>query len=199
MEDARTARRYFSSLKIFESIEELNIQTLDKNTREDALNVLMEPLDRGIDIGIVSESGCPGVADPGAIAVAYAHDRNIKVVPLVGPSSVLLALMASGLNGQCFAFHGYLPIEAKGAGIAIKEFERQSKKKNQTQIFIETPYRNNSILDLLLKNLSSQTQLCLAVEVTGKNEWIVTKSIQQWLSKKPELTKTPAIFLFLAK
>jgi 16S rRNA (cytidine1402-2'-O)-methyltransferase len=136
-EDVRTVRRYFSSLKIFDSIEDLHFQVLDKETVLSDLSALMKPLIEGYDVGIVSESGCPGVADPGAMAVRFAHQNKIRVVPLVGPSSILLALMGSGLNGQQFAFHGYLPIEAKEASVKIKELEKESSIKNQTQIFIE--------------------------------------------------------------
>lgn len=197
-EDLRTARRYLSSLKIFTSIESLHFQKLDKDTKEPEVHELMKPLFEGENIGVISESGCPGVADPGALAVAYAHHHEIRVVPLVGPSSILLALMASGLNGQRFAFHGYLPIDAQDSAKTIKELERESKSKSQTQIFIETPYRNNAILEALLKNLSSDTLLCVAFDITGKDEFVEMKTIKQWKLKKPHLGKTPAVFLFLA-
>lgn len=149
-------------------------------------------------MGVISESGCPGVADPGALAVKFAHIHDVHVVPLVGPSSLLMALMASGLNGQRFAFHGYLPIDSSESAKMIKDLERESKIKNQTQLFIETPYRNNSILDAFLKNLSADTLFCIAFDITGKNESIETKTINQWKAKKPVLGKTPAVFLFLA-
>ncbi|MDZ7650991.1 MAG: SAM-dependent methyltransferase [Cytophagales bacterium] len=139
-----------------------------------------------------------GIADPGALAVEYAHQHNIQVVPLVGPSSILLALMASGLNGQQFAFHGYLPIEEKEATKVIKELESESKQKNQTQIFIETPYRNNSIFANLLKTLHPQTKLTVALDLTGANETVLTQSIATWKNKKPNWPKTPSVFLFLA-
>jgi 16S rRNA (cytidine1402-2'-O)-methyltransferase len=136
------------------------------------------------------------VADPGAIAVGYAHQKNIQVVPLVGPSSILLALMASGLNGQKFAFHGYLPVDGKEAAKIIKELERESEQKNQTQLFIETPYRNNQVLAHLLNTLKADTLLSISVEVTGANEFIQTKLVKEWKANKPSLPKEPAIFSF---
>ncbi|MCZ8215417.1 MAG: SAM-dependent methyltransferase, partial [Cyclobacteriaceae bacterium] len=136
-EEIRTARRYLSSLKVYESIEPLQFQVLDKKTKQAELKEFFKPIEEGKNLGVLSESGCPGVADPGALAVAYAHKHNITVVPLVGPSSLLLSLMASGLNGQKFAFHGYLPIDAKDRQHAIRELEKESKQKNQTQLFIE--------------------------------------------------------------
>lgn len=197
-EDIRTARRYLSSLKVFPSIEALHFQILNKATKEGELKALFTPIEEGKDLGVISESGCPGVADPGALAVSYAHKNGIQVVPLVGPSSLLLALMASGLNGQRFAFQGYLPIDSKDAQAAIKEFEKESRTKNQTQIFIETPYRNNTLLANLLKTLHPETMLCLAVDITGANEFIQTKLVKEWKIKSPELPKIPAVFLFLA-
>jgi 16S rRNA (cytidine1402-2'-O)-methyltransferase len=198
VEDIRTARRYLSSLKIFESIEALSFEVLNKDTQYAELPDLLKPLMEGHDMGVISESGCPGIADPGALAVAYAHQHNIRVVPLVGPSSILLALMASGLNGQRFAFHGYLPIDAKEAAKAIKELERESKARSQTQVFIETPYRNNSILDHLLNSLSPSTLLSIALDITGTHESIKTKSIKEWKAEKPSFAKQPAVFSFLA-
>ena len=196
VEDARTARRYLSSLKIYDSIESLNIEVLDKDTKAEQLDELMKPLLTGNYMGIISESGCPGVADPGSMAVAYAHERNIQVVPLVGPSSILLGLMASGLNGQKFAFHGYLPVDGKEALKTIKELERESELKNQTQIFIETPYRNNSVLDHLLNSLKPTMLLTIAVDINGFNENIRTKSVGEWKVAKPTLPKLPSLFLF---
>jgi 16S rRNA (cytidine1402-2'-O)-methyltransferase len=198
VEDVRTARRYLSSLKIYNSIEALHFEVLNKETPEEKLAVLMKPVNDGHHVGVISESGCPGVADPGALAVKYAHENNIQVVPLVGPSSLLLALMASGLNGQQFAFHGYLPIEAKEALQKIKELEHESKTKNQTQIFIETPYRNNSVFDHFLKSLHSNTRLSVAVDLTGPNESVRTFSVAEWKKNKENWPKAPAVFLFLA-
>ena len=196
VEDARTARRYLSSLKIYDSIESLNIEVLDKDTKAEQLDELMKPLLTGNYMGIISESGCPGVADPGSMAVAYAHERNIQVVPLVGPSSILLGLMASGLNGQKFAFHGYLPVDGKEALKTIKELERESEQKNQTQIFIETPFRNNSVLNHLLNSLKATMLLTIAVDINGFNENIRTKSVGEWKVAKPTLPKLPSLFLF---
>jgi len=199
VEDVRTARRYLSSLKIFNSIEALHFQVLNKDTKEQELAELLKPLNEGHDIGVISESGCPGVADPGALAVNYAHQHNIQVIPLVGPSSILLALMASGLNGQKFAFHGYLPIDGNEVSKAIKALESESRTKNQTQIFIETPYRNNSLLDHLIKHLHPNTKLSIAIDITGTTESIQTKEIKVWAVNKPSLAKTPAVFSFLAQ
>jgi 16S rRNA (cytidine1402-2'-O)-methyltransferase len=196
-EDVRTARRYFSSLKIFDSIERLHFTVLDKETVLSDVPFIMKPLLDGYDVGIVSESGCPGVADPGAIAVRFAHQHKVKVVPLVGPSSILLALMSSGLNGQQFAFHGYLPIEAKDASVKIKELEKESSMKNQTQIFIETPFRNNSLLTNLIKSLKPSTMLCIAMDLTSPQEQIVSKSIREWAKEPIQLAKVNTVFLFL--
>jgi 16S rRNA (cytidine1402-2'-O)-methyltransferase len=196
-EDVRTARRFLSGLKIYERIESLQFEVLNKDTTQVGLGELMKPLLEGKNVGVISESGCPGVADPGALAVAYAHQHGIQVVPLVGPSSILLALMASGLNGQRFAFHGYLPIDAKEAVKTIKELEKESQQKKQTQLFIETPYRNNQVLDHLLNSLKNETQLSIALDVTGIHEFIQTKSVGQWKKNKPALLKEPAVFSFL--
>lgn len=197
-EDVRTARRYLSSLKIYEFIEPLDFKVLNKNTKEQELKELFAPLSEGKNLGILSESGCPGIADPGALAAKYAHQQGIQVVPLTGPSSILLALMASGLNGQKFAFHGYLPIDSKESAEAIKTLEKESRSKRQTQVFIETPYRNNAVTTNLLKALHEDTLLCIAIDVTGKDESIQTKSIKDWRKHPPEFPKLPAVFLFLA-
>jgi len=199
VEEVRTARRYLSSLKVVEAIENLVFEVLDKNTTEESLKKMFEPLFNGNNVGILSESGCPGVADPGSLAVKYAHQHGIKVRPLVGPSSILLALMGSGLNGQCFSFHGYLPIEKQSISKAIKSLEKESSQKNQTQIFIETPYRNNSIIRHLITNLRDDTFLCRAIDLTGADEDIKTLPVKTWRTIKEELPKLPAIFLFLAE
>lgn len=197
-EDVRTARRYLSSLKVFESIEILIFEVLDKHTQEENLPKMFEPLFNGNNIGVLSDSGCPGVADPGSLAVKYAHEHGIKVRPLVGPSSILLALMASGLNGQCFAFLGYLPIEKQQISKMIKDLENESSLKGQTQIFIETPYRNNSVMKNLLMNLRDDTLLCRAVDLTGSSEDVKTLPVKTWRTIKEELPKLPAIFLLSA-
>jgi 16S rRNA (cytidine1402-2'-O)-methyltransferase len=198
VEDIRTARRYLSSLHIYQSIESLAFEVLDKNTKFEELQKLFHPIWNGSDVGVISEAGCPGIADPGALATKFAHLEGIQVIPLVGPSSILLALMASGLNGQRFAFHGYLPIEAKDCARVIRELEKESQQKNQTQIFIETPYRNNHLKALLLKNLNPDASLCIAADITGAHESIQTRSIKEWKSSSNELAKTPALFLFLS-
>jgi 16S rRNA (cytidine1402-2'-O)-methyltransferase len=197
-EDARTARRYLSTLKIYDSIETLQFSVLNKDSKEAELTEMFAPIFSGENLGVISESGCPGVADPGALAVNFAHQKNIQVVPLVGPSSILLALMASGLNGQHFAFHGYLPIDSKEVAQKIKSLEKESSQKNQTQIFIETPYRNNQILKHLIDSLHSTTLMCIALDLTGKNEFVKTKPISGWKKNTPTLPKEPAVFLFLA-
>ncbi len=197
-ENVRTARRFVSSLKVHESIEVLRFEVLDKDTKPEALFQLMAPLQQGENIGVMSESGCPGIADPGALAVAYAHAHGIRVKPLVGPSSILLALMASGLNGQQFAFHGYLPIESQNAAAAIKMLERESREKKQTQIFIETPFRNNALMAHLLGSLRGDTRLCVAVNLTADLENIACKEVSLWKKNPVVLEKVPAVFLFMA-
>jgi 16S rRNA (cytidine1402-2'-O)-methyltransferase len=197
-EDIRTVRRYLSSLKVYDSIEKLHFSLLNKDTKQSELADLLKPISEGKHVGVISESGCPGIADPGAIAVQYAHLHSIRVIPLTGPSSITLALMASGLNGQKFAFQGYLPIESKESGKVIKEYEKESRAKNQTQVFIETPYRNNSLMQNMLKNLQNDTLLTVAVNITGSSEFIATKPVKEWKLQKMELPKLPTVFLFLA-
>jgi 16S rRNA (cytidine1402-2'-O)-methyltransferase len=197
-EDVRTARRFLSSLKLYASIEPLQFEVLNKDTKPAELKALFQPVLEGHNLGVISESGCPGVADPGALAVKYAHEQGIQVAPLVGPSSLLLALMGSGLNGQRFTFHGYLPIDSKEAATAIKTLEKESQNRRQTQLFIETPYRNNAMLKNLLQNLQDDTLLCIAVDLTGKEESIKTLPVSKWKNLRPELPKVPAVFLFLA-
>lgn len=198
VEDVRTARRYLSSLKVFPSIEPLQFEVLNKNTSANAIAALFEPVLAGKSVGIISESGCPGVADPGALAVQYAHMHQLEVVPLVGPSSLLLALMASGLNGQHFAFHGYLPIDSKEAAQLAKGFEKESRSKKQTQLFIETPYRTNQLFQVLTKSLADDTELCIAIDITGSAQSIRTMTVKQWKAGKHEFPKSPTVFLFLA-
>ncbi len=197
VEDVRTARRFLSSLKIYASIESLHFSVLNKDTKDVELKEMFAPIFSGENMGVLSESGCPGVADPGALAVNFAHQKNIQVVPLVGPSSILLALMASGLNGQQFAFHGYLPIDSKEVSQKIKTLEKESAQKNQTQIFIETPYRNNQLLKHMVDSLNPNTRLCIAVDLTGKNEFVKTLAVADWRKNIPTLVKEPAVFLFL--
>jgi 16S rRNA (cytidine1402-2'-O)-methyltransferase len=167
-------------------------------TEGDAVNSFKQKLKEGKNIGIISEAGCPGVADPGQLLVAAAQEMNIEIKPLIGPNSILPALMASGMNGQQFQFVGYLPIDIQQRMQSIKALEAESKKKNCTQLFIETPYRNNQLLEVLLKTCSPATLLCLAVDITGEKEWIKTKSAEEWKKEKIDIHKRPAIFLLLA-
>jgi 16S rRNA (cytidine1402-2'-O)-methyltransferase len=198
-ENVRTARRYLSSLKLFPSIDQLQFDVLDKDTTEDSLASLLDPLLKGSSVGVLSESGCPGIADPGALAAAWAHRHEVEVVPLVGPSSILLALMASGLNGQQFAFHGYLPVDNQLLSKEIRELERESEKRKQTQILIETPYRNNKLLGQLVKTLRKETLLTVAIDITGKDQFIRTRPVGEWRQNTPQLPKAPAVFLFLSR
>lgn len=197
-ENVRTARRFISGLNILESVEALRFTTLDKNTRPEELAEMFAPAFKGHHLGVLSESGSPGVADPGALAVRFAHDNGITVVPLAGPSSIILALAGSGLNGQHFAFHGYLPVDADHARKVIRELEKQSATKGQTQIFIETPYRNNRLLKKLIESLKPETHLCVAVDLTGRSESIRTMAVRKWKTSSAELPKLPAVFLFNA-
>ncbi|MEQ8925210.1 MAG: SAM-dependent methyltransferase [Fulvivirga sp.] len=198
VENVRTARRYISSLKLGLTIEELKFEILDKKTDSQRLGKLLEPLSKGMNVGIISESGCPGVADPGALAVEWAQRNKIQVVPLVGPSSILMALMGSGFNGQKFCFHGYLPIDKKELEKEIKALEAESGKKNQTQIFIETPYRNNQLLATLSKACHPSTKICVAKDITGKEEFVVTDTAANWQNRNIDLHKIPTVFLLYA-
>ncbi len=195
VENVRSARRYISKLKIEKAIDDLNFFILNKHTRLEDIPSFLNPAYDNNNIGLISEAGVPCVADPGALIVKAAHEKNIKVVPLVGPSSILLALMASGLNGQNFSFVGYLPISKNEKIKAIRNLEKRSQHENQTQIFIETPYRNNHLVEDLLLVLSPDTMLCLAVDLTSTNEFIQTKSVREWKKKIPDLNKKPTIFL----
>ncbi len=195
-ENLRTSRRFISSLKLGRSIDQLQFEVLDKRTAQQALATLMAPLREGEDVGILSEAGCPGVADPGALAVAYAHQHGIPVVPLVGPSSFLLALMASGFSGQSFVFHGYLPINKASRQKAIRQLEKQASQQRQTQIFMETPFRNDSLLRDVLSQCSPSTLVCIAKDITGPNEFIKTQTVQWWRQHVPALHKVPVVFLF---
>ena len=194
-ENIRTARRFLSSLKIAQPIDTLDFQLLDKRTNAEELPQLLRPIFQGHDMGILSEAGCPGVADPGAKAVAYAHQHDVQVVPLVGPSSILLALMASGFSGQSFAFHGYLPIDKAERKQAIKKLEKEAIQRQQTQVFMETPYRNQSLLSDILACCQKSARLCIAKNITAPDETILTKTIQQWEKTPIDLHKVPTVFL----
>ena len=195
VENIRTSRRYISSLKLSIDIEKLKFSVMDKNTSTEDIGQLCSPLTRGIDMGVLSEAGCPGIADPGNLAVSFAHKNGIKVIPIVGPSSIFMALMASGFNGQNFVFHGYLPIDKQKRAQRIRELENNSKKDAQAQIFMETPYRNNQLLTDLLKVCKPFTRLCIARNITGNDELIATKTIGEWKKFDIDLHKTPAVFL----
>lgn len=199
VEDLRTARRYISSLKVGLTIENLQMEILNKKTRPGELPLLMKPLLEGMDMGIISEAGCPGIADPGAIAVSYAHEKGIQVVPISGPSSMFLALMGSGFNGQSFSFHGYLPIDKKEKVAAIKRLEAESSQHRRTQIFMETPFRNNQLLEDLKNTLHPETRLCVAKNLTASDEQILTKKISEWRRTNLDLHKTPTVFVLYAE
>lgn len=195
VENIRTARRFMKQVNQEINIDECTFYELNKRTRTSDLPVFLKPCEQGYDVGVISEAGCPGVADPGADVVRIAHQKGIKVVPIVGPSSILLALMASGLNGQNFAFKGYLPVKPNERVKEISALEKRIKNEKQTQIFIETPYRNNQLISDLLKTCSPSTLLCIAANITGENEFIATKSILDWKKNMPDLHKQPVIFL----
>jgi 16S rRNA (cytidine1402-2'-O)-methyltransferase len=192
VENERTARRYLKKLDREIVIDDYEWYNVSETFVPDTFK---QKLRQGKNICIISEAGCPGVADPGQSLIAIAQEMNIEVKPLVGPNSILLALMASGMNGQQFQFVGYLPIDNLERSKAIKELEAESAKKNCTQIFIETPYRNNQLLEALVKNCNPKTRLCVAVDLTGKTEWIKTKTIEDWKKENADIHKRLAIFL----
>lgn len=194
VENEKTARRFLkeAGLKIPQS--QLTIHDYGKHHRDVKIGEFFTGLMAGKDVGLMSEAGCPGIADPGADIVAEAHKRGIKVVPLVGPSSILLALMASGFNGQSFTFHGYLPIDKVQRSKRIKELEGTAIRLKQTQMFIETPFRNNPMLEEILRTCSPTTRLCIASNLTGANEMVKTLTIADWKKQIPELHKQPTIF-----
>jgi len=194
VENEKTARRFLKEAGLKTPQSELLIHDYGKYNR-DSLKAFFSGLTAGKDVGLMSEAGCPGIADPGADIVAEAHKRGIKVVPLVGPSSILLALMASGFNGQSFTFHGYLPIDKAARSKKIKELEALSDRYVQTQLFIETPFRNNALLEEILKSGNPNTKLCIACNLTAADELVQTKTIAQWKTKVPDLHKKPTIFL----
>ncbi len=196
VENERTARRFLK--KLWKEMVIDNYEWLVTDGSKKTEDLFKQKIKEGKTIGIISEAGCPGVADPGQELVMIAHKMNITVKPLIGPSSILLALMASGMNGQQFSFVGYLPMKDFERNKAIKELEAESSKKNSTQVFIETPYRNNQMIEALCKNCKPLTRLCIAVDLTGENEWIKTRTIEEWKKEKTDIHKRPAIFLLLA-
>ncbi len=195
VEDVRTARRFLKKVFPEIQIESLTFFELNKHTSPEAIASYLDPLKKGFHVGVLSEAGCPAIADPGADVVAIAQEKKIKVVPLVGPSSILLSLMASGFNGQSFAFLGYLPIESGARVKALKQMEQRVYTEHQTQIFIETPYRNQKMVDEILKSCRPQTKLCIAANLTCEDEFVQTKTIKDWKGKMPDLSKIPTIFL----
>jgi 16S rRNA (cytidine1402-2'-O)-methyltransferase len=195
VENEKTARRFLKEAGLMTPQSELIVHDYGKHSRDNNVNEFFKGLVAGNDVGLMSEAGCPGVADPGAEIVAEAHRRGIKVVPLVGPSSILLAIMASGFNGQSFTFHGYLPIDKTERSKRIKELEALAQRHNQTQIFIETPFRNNPLLEEILRSSAPKTRLCIACDLTASDELVQTKTIADWKQKVPDLHKRPTIFL----
>ncbi|MEZ0238595.1 MAG: SAM-dependent methyltransferase [Methylophilaceae bacterium] len=199
VENEKTARRFLGAIKTHKPVRELTMLTLNEHTTDKELPALLAPLLEGRDIGLMSEAGCPGIADPGAQLAAQAHRKGIRVAPLVGPSSILLGLMASGLDGQRFTFLGYLPSEKAARVQTLREIEQVSRKKRETQIFIETPYRNQHLLEDMLANCNGDTRLCVACNISLESELIVTKRIADWKNAPlPDLHKKPTVFLLLA-
>ncbi len=194
VENIRTARRYLKKVDRNIDIDSLTFYELNKHSSPNEIVGYLDAINH-FDIGIISEAGCPGVADPGADVVKLAQERDIQVVPLVGPSSILLSLMASGFNGQNFAFNGYLPIKANERAKKIKQLEARSFSEDQTQIFIETPYRNNKLIEDIIANCNGKTMLCVAVDITLSSEWIKTMPLSLWRKSNVDLHKKPAIFL----
>jgi 16S rRNA (cytidine1402-2'-O)-methyltransferase len=195
VENEKTARKFIKSIFAEKVQSELKLSTLNKRTEVTELAEMLEPLSRGISVGLMSEAGCPGVADPGAAIVKIAHEKGFQVIPMVGPSSILLAMMASGMNGQSFAFNGYLPIEKSEKKAAIKAFEKLSYEKDQSQLFIETPYRNTKFIEDLLQTLQPNTLLCIAADITLETEYIKTFRVAEWKKVKVDLHNRPAIYI----
>ena len=195
VEHEKNARRFIKSISPDKIQSELKLQEINKFTNPEEILPMLNSCLEGFDVGVISDAGCPGIADPGAKAVQYAHEKGIKVIPLVGPSSLLLAMMASGFNGQNFAFNGYLPIDKGERKTELKRLEKISKDFDQSQLFIETPYRNNQMLQSLTENLSSQTRICVACDITLPSEYIKTASVELWKKIKVDLHKRPTLFI----
>ena len=198
VENERTARRFLKKTDKSVVIEDITFYLMDKHTKDEEYIKYFAPIFDGKDVGVMSEAGCPGIADPGAEVVRIAHQKGIRVIPYVGPSSILLALISSGMNGQNFAFNGYLPIDQSDRSNALRSLEARSKKERQTQIFIETPFRNNKFLEEFTKTCMPTTRLCVACDITLDTEFIRTQTIADWKKKLPDLNKRPAIFLIQA-
>ncbi|SCY63881.1 SAM-dependent methyltransferase [Flavobacterium caeni] len=195
VENEKTARRFIKAIDPTKVQSTLRLSALNKHTDVSEHLQMIAPCLEGKNLGLMSEAGCPGVADPGAAIVKLAHEKGIQVVPLVGPSSILLAVMASGMNGQSFAFNGYLPIDKGEKKSALKNYESLSAQKNQSQLFIETPYRNNKLLEDLLQILQPNTHLCIAADLTLPTEFVKTLRVQDWKKTKVDLHNRPAIFI----
>ncbi len=195
VENEKSARRFIKRLTPRKSQSSLQLFTLNKYTTDEERREYLKPCLSGIHVGLISEAGVPAIADPGSGLIKYAHEMGISVIPMVGPSSIIMAMMASGLNGQNFAFNGYLPIDRQERKKAIKQLEKHSKNFNQSQIFIETPYRNEKLLDAFLQVLTPSTLLCIAVDISLPDELIQTKTVSKWKNSKPDLHKRPAIFI----
>ena len=195
VEDVRSARRFLKKVDKDINIDELQFYPLNKHTSPQEISGYLKPLEEGNPMGVISEAGCPAVADPGADVVAIAQRKNLPVVPLIGPSSIILSVMASGFNGQSFAFNGYLPIEPAERAKTLKALEQRAMTENQTQLFIETPYRNNKMVEDILKTCRPQTRLCIAANITCEDEFIKTKTLKDWKGHVPDLSKIPCIFL----
>jgi 16S rRNA (cytidine1402-2'-O)-methyltransferase len=195
VENIRTARRYISSLKLGLVIEELKFSEIGKTSEKNSESEFLKILQAGNNVGIMSEAGCPGIADPGSRYVEIAHKHNIEVLPLVGPSSIILALMASGMNGQKFCFHGYLPVDKEELKTTLKKIEKDSISEASAQIFIETPYRNESLFKHILEYCNPLTMLCVARDLTSENQFIKTQNIQTWKQTQIDFAKKPAIFI----
>ena len=195
VENLRSARRFLKSVDRNICIDDLNMVELNEHTPAADVEALLDPLAAGYDIGVISEAGCPAVADPGADLVAAAQRRGYEVVPLVGPSSIIMSLMASGFNGQSFAFVGYLPVEASRRAAAMKTMQQEIRSRRRTQIFIETPYRNNRLIDELTRTLPGDMLLCVASDITGPQQQIVTLPLSQWRARTYDYNKRPTIFL----
>lgn len=198
VENLRSARRFLRSVSRDIVIDDLTLTELSEHTPASEVSAMLDPLRRGEPMGIISEAGCPAVADPGADLVAVAQREGFKVVPLVGPSSILMALMGSGFNGQSFAFAGYLPIEPKQRSAALRDMERSIRNRRQTQIFIEPPYRNNKLIAELSRDLPADMLLCVASDITGPRQSIVTQSVAKWRNAKYDYSKIPTIFLLFS-
>lgn len=195
VENVRTARRFLKKCDRNIDIDSLTFYELNRHTKPEDIPAMLKPLTGGEPMGVISEAGCPAIADPGADVVAIAQSRGLKVIPLVGPSSILMGLMGSGFNGQSFAFLGYLPIDTSQRNRKFKEMEQRIMRENQTQIFIETPYRNNALVIELCKAMPPHIKLCIAIDITGAGERIITRGVKQWLIQLPDLNKVPTIFL----